>query len=119
MQAKSFVVDFRTLTMSMNTQYGVYSDNFVTFGTFDKDEAPMDNDESLLKVMDADITGDSGVLDKTTFKFEGNSIYFSKEVNEEKQDGDINHAVEETKLDVVIDESWTESLFYGIGNKAV
>jgi hypothetical protein len=36
-QAKSMVVDLRTLTLSMKTQYGVYSDNFVVFGTFDKE----------------------------------------------------------------------------------
>ena len=52
-QAKSFVIDFRALTLSMNTQYGVYSDNFVTFGTFNKSEdSPLDNEELLLKVMD-------------------------------------------------------------------
>ena len=27
--------------------------------------------------------------------------------------------VEEAKLDVVLDDSWTETLFYGVGNKAV
>lgn len=116
-QAKSFVVDFRTLTVSMNTQYGVYSDNFVTYGTFAKgSESPMDNDELLLKVMDADVSGDSGLIDKTSFKFEGNEIYFSKEVNEETEDPELNHAIEETKLDVLVDDSWTEALFYGVGN---
>ena len=119
-QAKSLVIDFRALTLSMNSQYGVYSDNFVTFGTFDKGEGnPLDNEELLLKVMDSDITGDSGLLDKTSFKFEGNNIYFSKEVNEEKDDPELNHPIEETKLDVVVDETWTEALFYGVGNKAV
>ena len=119
-QAKSLVVDFRALTVSMNTQYGVYSDNFVTFATFDKAAGnPLDDEELLLKVMDADITGDAGLLDKTSFKFEGNSLYFSKEVNEERDDVDLNHPVDETKLDVVLDESWTEALFYGIGNKAM
>ena len=118
-QAKSMVLDLRALTLSMNTQYGVYSDNFVTYGTFEKGTDPMDNEELLLKVMDADITGEHEVLDKTSFKFEGNSIYFSKEVNEEKDDVELNHPIEEAKLDVVLDDSWTETLFYGVGNKAV
>ena len=79
----------------------------------------MENEELLLKVMDLDITGEHEVLDKTSFKFEGNSIYFSKEVNEEKDDVELNHPIEEAKLDVVLDDSWTETLFYGVGNKAV
>ena len=81
-QAKSIVIDFQTLTLSMNTQYGVYSDNFVTYGTFEKGvDSPMDNDELLLKVMDTEINGETGLLDKTSFKFEGNDIYFEKDVN--------------------------------------
>ena len=58
-------------------------------------------------------------MDKTSFKFEANGIYFTKEVNEELDDVEINHPIEETKLDVLVDESWTEALFYGVGNKAV
>lgn len=104
----------------MNTQYGVYSDNFVTYGTFPKSEtSPMDDDELLLKVMDEDISGEAGLIDKTSFKFEGNEVYFSKEVNEEKSDPELNHPVEETKLDVLVDDSWTEALFYGVGNSKV
>jgi hypothetical protein len=50
-------------------------------------------------------------------KFENNEILFSKEVNPEKSDVEVNHhAIEETILDKVIDESWTEKLFYGVGN---
>lgn len=119
-QAKSLVVDFRTLTLSMKTQYGVYSDNFVVYGSFDKDLGnPLDNEKVLLKVMDEEITGESSISEKTSFKFEGNGIYFTKEVNEEMSDLELNHPIEETKLDVLVDESWTEALFYGIGNKAV
>ena len=104
----------------MNTQYGVYADNLITYGTFEKGEdSPLDNDEVLLKVMDTDINGETGLLDTTIFKFEGNDIYFSKEVSEEKDDSDLDHAIEETKLDVLVDESLTESLFYGVGLQAV
>ena len=118
-EAKSIIIDFRTFTFALQTQYGVYSDEFLTYGTFNKEVGnPMDDEEVLLKVMDADITG-STILDKTMFKFEGNNVYFTKEVNEEACDSEINHAIEETKLDIVIDESWTEALFYGIGNKNV
>ena len=70
---KSFVLDLRTLTAGFQTQYGVYSDDFVTFGTFDKDQGnPLDNEELLLKIV-SDVTEDDSVIsDKTTFKFENN-----------------------------------------------
>ena len=101
----------------MQTQYGVYSDDFVTFGTFDKEAGnPLDDEELLLKIVSEDSGENSVVLDKTTLKFENNEILFSKEVNPEKSDVEVNHAIEETKLDKVIDESWTEKLFYGVGN---
>ena len=44
---------------------------------------------------------------------------FTKEVNEELSDVEINHPINETKLDVAYDESWTEAMFYGIGNKSM
>ena len=68
----------------MPKQYGVYSDDFVTFGTFDKEVGnPLDNDEVLLKIVSED-TGDSSLVhDKTMFKMENNDLFFSKEVNEE------------------------------------
>ena len=50
---------------------------------------------------------------------EDNEVYFSKEVNAEKEDLEINQPIEETKLDVLLDESWTETFFYGIGNKSM
>lgn len=99
----------------------MYSDDFVVFATFDKDAGnPLENEELLLKVMESEVSDDkSDLLEKTSFKFEGNGVTFSKEVNSEKEDVELNHPIEETKLDVLIGESWTESLFYGIGNKAV
>ena len=102
----------------MPTQYGIYTDNMVTFGTFDKAHGnPLEDDDVLIKIT-TDIDGEgTGIHDRTTFKFEGNEILFSKEINESLSDPDINHAIEETKLDLVIDDSWTETFFYGIGNQ--
>ena len=53
----------------MPKQYGVYSDDFITFGTFDKEAGnPLENDEVLLKIVSED-TGDNSVVhDKTMFK---------------------------------------------------
>ena len=54
-EAKSIIIDFRTFTFALQTQYGVYSDEFLTYGTFNKEVGnPMDDEEVLLKVMDAD-----------------------------------------------------------------
>lgn len=73
----------------------------------------------LLQITE-NVEGDESALkDKTTFKFEDNGVYFSKEVNGAKSDTDVNHAIAETKLDAVLEESWTEALFYGVGNKAM
>ncbi len=99
----------------MQNQYGVYSEDFVTYGTFDKEAGnPLDDEELLLKIVSDDY--EEVVADKTMFKFENNELYLSKEVNAEKSDPETNHAIEETKLDKVIADSWTEKFFYGVGN---
>ena len=116
-QVKSFGMDFRTFTPFVHTQYGVYSDDFISFGTFDKSVGnPLDDEATLLKIVEEPTGEDSIVLDKTTFNFEGNQLVFKKEVNEEKVDTQVNHAIAESPLDPVIDDSWTETFFYGLGN---
>lgn len=115
-QVKSFVVDFRTLTLAFQTQYGIYSDNMVTYGTFEKGTNPFDDEELLLQIVEDD---SQLVTDKTTFKFDSNELHFERQVNEDKTDSEINHAIEKTKLDIVHDDTWTELMFYGVGNKNV
>ena len=62
----------------------------ITFGTFDKSLGnPLDNEELLVKIVD-DIKDSKLINDKVQFKFEDNDVYFSKEVNPEKEDLDIN-----------------------------
>lgn len=68
----------------------------ITYGTFEKGN-PLEDEEALLKIVE---DGDSSVLDKTTFKFENNQLSFSKDVNAEKSDAELNHAIEETPLSV-------------------
>ena len=70
-------------------------------------------------VEDRELNENSVVLQRSTFKFENNEIKFSKDVNFDKMDGYTEHQVGETPLAVAMDNSWTESLFYGIGNKHV
>ena len=116
--SKSF--DFQTLTPAAESLYGIYSDNMLTFGRFDKTAGnPLDDEELLLKLTE-DVAGESNpVLDKVTFTFSGNQLTFQKEVNEERLDAEVNHAVEATQLDTVHDETWIEALFYGRGNAAM
>ena len=51
-QVKNYVFDLQTLTFAIQNQYGVYSDDFVTYGTFDKDAGnPLEDEELLLKIV--------------------------------------------------------------------
>ena len=57
------------------------------------------------------------VYDRATFRFENNQVTYQYEnLNEEKLDPAVHHSIEETPLDQVLQDSWTERLFYGIGN---
>jgi len=59
------------------------------------------------------------VADRTTFRFQDNNLFFKREVNAEVHDSEIEHAVSEVKLLPLIDQSWSETFFYGLGNKRV
>lgn len=117
-RVKVFSMDWRTFTPSYKTLYGIYSDDFITFGEFSKEAGDPFHDESLLlKVVDENdkVT----VADRVTFRFEGTGLHYKREVNGEVKDTEINHEVPETKLTPLIDQSWSEVFFYGIGNKTV
>ena len=117
-QVKAFVFDVRTFTPQLKTLYGVYSDDFITFGEFAKAAGnPLDNEELLLKVVDENDT--TTVADRTTFRFQDNNLFFKREVNAEVHDPEIEQAVAEVKLLPLIDQSWSETFFYGLGNKRV
>ena len=55
-RVKALTVDWRTFTFKLRTLYGIYSDDFITFGEFDKatiqGEDPFHNEALLLKVVD-------------------------------------------------------------------
>ena len=116
---KSFIFDFQTFTPQFTNQYGVYNDDFVTFGTFTKDAAnPLEDESVLLALVDDSNGHHASVVDKTTFKFDNNNVVFVREVNKDVADVELNHAISETPLDAVNTDSWTETLFYGVGNNA-
>ena len=117
-KVKAFIMDWCTFTPQIKTLYGVYSDDFITFGEFSKSAGnPLDNEEVLLKVCDD--ADKETVADRTTFRFENNQLLYKREVNGELVDTEIEHAIEENKLHPLIDQSWSETLFYGLGNRKV
>lgn len=120
MHVKGFSFDFRTFTPQITNQHGIYSDDFVTFGTFIKEAGnPLENEEVLLKLVDEHNEHDDNIVDKTTFRFEANQLSFTREVNPEISDVEINLEIVQSPLDNVNKDSWTEALFYGLGNKTV
>lgn len=115
-RVKVLAMDWRTFTPSYKTLHGIYSDDFITFGEFKKDAGDPFHDEALLlKVVDDQ--DKSVVADRVTFRFEGSGLHFKREVNGELLDTEIHHDVPETKLTPVIDQTWSETFFYGVGNK--
>lgn len=94
----------------------MYSEDFLVFGEFHKDAGnPLDNEELLLKICDEEDL--KTVVDKTTFRFSNSRLTFKRQVNGEVKDLEIEHPVPELELTPVIDQTWSEVLFYGLGNK--
>ena len=76
--------------------YGVYGEDFLTFGEFSKDaKYPIDHEETLLKIFDDE---NEVVVDKHTFKFDGNKVVYGRQVNEEIKDCEVEHSIEPTQL---------------------
>ena len=90
----AWVFDARTLTPSKKNYFGVYGEDFITFGEYKKDaKYPIDDEETLLKIFDEE---DQSVIDKHSFKFENDQITYSREVNGEELDAEIEHSIAET-----------------------
>ena len=111
-------MDWRTFTPSYVNLYGIYSEDFITFGQFPKGEErdALHNDELLLKIVDEK---DKSICSKVTFKFDDNQLTYKYDVNEEKQDTEVEFKVEEVPLTPEMHQTWSEVLFYGLGNKRV
>lgn len=46
-------------------------------------------------------------------------MLYSRKVDSEAKDTELENSIEESELGVDIEQSWTESLFYGLGNTSV
>ena len=97
-EVRTMGFDFRTFLPIMNTQYGVYNDDFVTFGTYTDEGSPLENEEVLLQIVEDQ---HPNIGDRVTFRFENNDVYFQRDVNSDLMNTDVHHQIENTKLDVV------------------
>ena len=77
-QVKAFIMDWATFTPQIKTLYGIYSEDFITFGEYAHGN-PLDNEEQLLKICDSQDT--EAVSDKTTYRFENNELFYKRDVN--------------------------------------
>ena len=84
----------------------------MTFGQF-SEEADPENEADLLKIFEDD---SPDVVDRHFFKFADQQVTYSRQVDGEKIDADVEHAIEATPLSSTISDSWSETLFYGVGN---
>ena len=114
-QVKSVQLDFNTFTPSYKTLYGVYAEDFIAFGEFNKESGnPLENEEVLLKIVQEE--NSPAILERTMFRFENNQLSWSRDINGDVKDLEIEHPVKEITLTPMVDQSWSEVLFYGLGN---
>ena len=112
----SLVFDVRTFTFKFKTYYGIYGDDFLQYGEFKSGVDPLEDEELLLKVTE-DVDKSHDVLQKVTFRFSDDNLSFSHDVNESKLDAEVDYEISENKLSFCPKASWSERLFYGIGNQ--
>ena len=115
---KRLLFDIRSLTFKMRTLHGIYGDDFIQYGEFVGSSNPLDDEERLLQLTE-EIEGSDDIMYKTTFRFENDNLTYTHEINETLVDGETNYAVPEYELMFSPKTSWSEKLFYGVGNKAM
>ena len=111
-QATQTSFDVRTFTLQNKTYHGVYGEDFLTFGQF-AEEADPENEATLLKIFEE---GSEEVVDRHMFKFADQQVTYGRSVNAEYVDADVEHEIETTQLHNNVGDSWSEALFYGVGN---
>ena len=114
-QATQTSFDVQTFTLSNKHYHGVYGEDFLAYGEFSEDVDPA-QDATLLKLFEE---GADEVVDRHHFKFEDQQVTYSRTLNGEVKDTEVEHEIEPTALTTSITNSWSESLFYGIGNARV
>ena len=111
-QATETCFDIRTFTLSNKSYHGVYGEDFLTFGEFHSDVDP-ENEATLLEIFEDD---SKQVSDRHFFKFADQQVTYSRQIDGEQKDTDVEHEIEPTQLGQHIGDTWSETLFYGAGN---
>ena len=113
--ATGYVLDIRTMSPSIRSYAGVYGEDFITFGEFAPgNKHALDDDELLLKICEDNVDPEA-VLDRHNFRFDGDKLVYSRDVA--GHDEETEHAVGESELTPTIGQTWSETFFYGLGNK--
>ena len=102
----------QTFTLANTHYHGVYGEDFLTFGKFDE-SADVDNDATLLQIFE---DGSEAVVDRHYFKFEDGQLSYGRAVDSSRVDAEVEHSIEQTPLSTTVTDSWSETLFYGVGN---
>ena len=105
----------QTFTFHTKQLYGVYGEDFMTVGTFMSEGDPMHDERFLLEV-----TKDNSphVGEKMTFRFDLDRVHYKHEVNDANVDTDLVHEIGDTTLTPMTRTTWSERLYYGLGNKS-
>lgn len=106
-------IDVATFMPFSKTYHGVYGEDFLTYGEYA--EGSPDNEEHLLQIFE----DSAAVVDKHHFRFADNRVYYSRHVDAGAKDAELEHAIEESELTQAVAQTWSETLFYGAGNKAI
>jgi len=106
-------LNVQTMVPTIRTLHGVYGEDFLTYAQFDK-EVDTQDEEALLRLFDE--TAEE-VLDVHSFKFENGKLSYARRINPFALDAEIEHEISETELNELIEQTWTEKMFYGIGNE--
>lgn len=93
-------LDVRTFTPYSKTYYGVYGEDFVSYGQFKSSVNPIDSDETLLRLFEET---DAEVSDKHSYKFSNNTVTYSRTVCGETLDSEVEHSIEESVLSPHVD----------------
>lgn len=97
-RVRAFIFDLRTFTPQLKYLYGVYGDDFITFGEYKKDAGePFEDEALLIKIADENAQDRDQIIgDRTTFRFVNNQLTYEREVNENLKDVEIEHEVKES-----------------------
>ena len=93
-QATQTSFDVQTFTLSNKHYHGVYGEDFLAYGEFSDDVDP-GSDATLLKLFE---DGAEEVVDRHYFKFADQQVTYSRSLNSDVKDTEVEHEIESTPL---------------------